>query len=222
MFGFCASTAYLLSLARLQKQLIPFALSCLLVFYVIGTWKRNQVWQKRISLWADAVEKSPQKARPHTNLAFTLFQLNQYEAALHEYRIARDLNPYSPYVHSGIGFTLLKLKRYEDAEKSFYTTLALQSDSVDARTGLGIVHYKRANYEEALSYFSQIYPHRRESVELIAMLADTYLQLHRDQEAVMLLSDIHQWNPRFETPYNLLRSGNKVEACQTLKRMVPF
>jgi len=33
---------------------------------------RNAVWETDLALWADAVSKSPAKARPHANLGYAL------------------------------------------------------------------------------------------------------------------------------------------------------
>ncbi len=209
MLGFCACVAYLIHVGTPSNRLVPLALCCLLLFYVAATWKRNLVWEKKISLWADAVQKSPQKYRPHLNLAFVLFQLRQYDAALQEYLTARSMNPYIPLVHTGLGFTLLELGRMDAAENSFRNAQRIDPNFIDAQTGLGVIRYRKGKYEEALSYFVQIYPSRRESHQLVAMMCYSYLNLRRPGEATRILLEAEKWDKRFLPIRKLVRSGDQ-------------
>ena len=219
MFGFCACVAYTLHFSRSRSKLIPVALSFLLLFYVAGTIKRNQVWQKRISLWADAVQKSPQKYRPHINLAFVLYQLRVYEEALKEYTVARSLNPYLPLVHTGMGLTLMELERLQEAEASFRIALQLDPQFLDAKTGLGILHYRKRQYQQALHYFVQAYLYRLESRDLILMLCDSYLNLGRIDETTRILQDAARWEPRYATVHSLVQAGQNDAAVDELRRL---
>lgn len=50
----------------------------------ITTFARNQVWQEELRFWQDAVTKSPDKARPHINLATAyLLRRQQSDAMMH-------------------------------------------------------------------------------------------------------------------------------------------
>jgi protein O-mannosyl-transferase len=220
MFGFAACIASLIKIRQVKSRLIPAALSCLIIFYMAATWKRNLVWQDRVTLWVDAVQKSPQKFRPHVNLAFVLYQLRIYEAALQEYTVARSIDPHIPLVHSGRGFTLLELGRMEEAEKSFETALNMDPNYIDSKTGLGIIRYRRQQYEQALAYFVQTYPHRRESPEIAAMMCDSYLKLGKDDEAKRILNEASRWDPRFSEVSRLLQTGDIDRSGIQLQRII--
>jgi tetratricopeptide (TPR) repeat protein len=58
------------------------------------TYLRNQVWRSGISLWKDAVEKSPNKARPHNNYGRALYLLggSAIPQARKEFEIANRLD----------------------------------------------------------------------------------------------------------------------------------
>jgi tetratricopeptide (TPR) repeat protein len=58
------------------------------------TYLRNQVWRSEISLWKDAVEKSPNKARPHNNYGRALYLLggSAIPQARKEFEIANRLD----------------------------------------------------------------------------------------------------------------------------------
>jgi tetratricopeptide (TPR) repeat protein len=219
MFGFCACIAYLISAGRPGNKLIPFALSCLLVFYVAATWKRNMVWEHQLSLWYDSVQKSPQKFRTHQNLAFILFRLGAYDDAIQEYLIARSLNPHHPRVHAGLGFSYLETGRVDLADTCFREALRIDPAYIDAKTGRGIIFYRQKKFKEALSYFTQVYPERRESPDLVVMMCDSYLQLKRVDEARQILAQASLWEPRFGTVNRLLEVKKPAEAIEKLREI---
>ena len=57
------------------------------------TFQRNELYRDPVLLWSDAVEKSPQKARPHNNLGHAYALRDDWDRAIEEYRTAARLNP---------------------------------------------------------------------------------------------------------------------------------
>ena len=57
------------------------------------TYQRNQLYQDRLSLWSDAVFKSPAKARPHNNLGYAYAIRGDWDRAIEEFRTAVRLDP---------------------------------------------------------------------------------------------------------------------------------
>lgn len=57
------------------------------------TYQRNQLYQDRLSLWSDAVLKSPAKARPHNNLGYAYAIRGDWDRAIEEFRAAVRLDP---------------------------------------------------------------------------------------------------------------------------------
>ncbi|HSE40483.1 MAG TPA: tetratricopeptide repeat protein, partial [Acidobacteriota bacterium] len=97
LFGFCACVSYLLMVV--MKPLVKPApllwavvvVICTLSIY--GTVQRNKVWKDGISLWTDAAVKSPQRIRPHLNLAEAYIQQKSFDKAINEYSLALSHNP---------------------------------------------------------------------------------------------------------------------------------
>ncbi|MEP6536414.1 MAG: hypothetical protein ABJF23_13900 [Bryobacteraceae bacterium] len=65
------------------------------VLAVAGTlsYQRNELWGNPGALWQDAVDKSPNKARPHFQLAYAQMQTGQCQAAIKNYEIVSKLQP---------------------------------------------------------------------------------------------------------------------------------
>lgn len=57
------------------------------------TVHRNQLYHDRLLLWSDAVEKSPNKARPHNNLGYAYALRDDWDRAIEEFRTAARLDP---------------------------------------------------------------------------------------------------------------------------------
>ena len=65
----------------------------LVVVLCISTYQRNGLYRDQISLWSDAVLKSPNKARPHNNLGRAYALQGDWDRAIEEFRIAVQLDP---------------------------------------------------------------------------------------------------------------------------------
>ncbi|NOT22806.1 MAG: tetratricopeptide repeat protein [Nitrospiraceae bacterium] len=61
------------------------------------TYQRNILYHGEVSLWSDAVGKSPHKARPHNNLGHAYAMQGNWDRAIEEFRTAAQLDPaYGP------------------------------------------------------------------------------------------------------------------------------
>ena len=65
------------------------------VLAVAGTlsYQRNELWGNPAALWQDAVNKSPNKARPYFQLAYAQMQAGQCQAAVRNYETVAKLEP---------------------------------------------------------------------------------------------------------------------------------
>jgi tetratricopeptide (TPR) repeat protein len=77
-------------LVRLSANGLAIALLLMLCFF---TYQRNALYRSEVSLWGDAVHKSPTKARPHNNLGHAYAMQGEWDRAIEEFRIAAQLDP---------------------------------------------------------------------------------------------------------------------------------
>ena len=78
-------------LRRLKlRQRLAIEIPVLLVLLAL-TYQRNAVWASPMALWSDAVEKSPHKLRPRSQLAFAHYELGNCAKAAENYEIASHL-----------------------------------------------------------------------------------------------------------------------------------
>lgn len=67
--------------------------AALVVGLVGATVSRNALYADPVAFWSDAVDKSPRKARPHTNLGHAWFVSGDVDRAIREFRLALALDP---------------------------------------------------------------------------------------------------------------------------------
>ena len=77
---------------KLAKPVLGAAMAGLLLLYSVASWNRNRVWSSSVALWTDTVSKSPNKARPHFQLAYALqYEIGNCPAAVGQYALAAKL-----------------------------------------------------------------------------------------------------------------------------------
>ena len=76
-------------LVRLSANGLAIGLLLMLCFF---TYQRNALYRSEVSLWGDAVQKSPTKARPHNNLGHAYAMQGEWDRAIEEFRIAAQLD----------------------------------------------------------------------------------------------------------------------------------
>lgn len=126
-----------------------------LLFAVIGIWSaaayaRNAVWTTKVAAWEDAVRKSPEKARPHTNLGMAYLDAGRYAEAVREQKRAisidgksaasyRNLSLISGMakVFMNLGLEFMRQGKLEEAVSSFRQAAKIEPRSADIHFHLG-------------------------------------------------------------------------------------
>jgi len=137
------------SLARIREispatQGIAFvtAIAAVTVGLTSITHARNEVWTSSLSLWKDAVQKSPNKARPHNNYGRALYMLNMRmtEAAKREFEIANQLMP-----HWEVPWHNLAIAYFEEGD--YQRAIASDLEAIKRKA-----NYKPSLYQLGSSY----------------------------------------------------------------------
>jgi tetratricopeptide (TPR) repeat protein len=80
-----------LSRWRHNRAVLAGAMSAILVFAALLSYRRNKVWNSPLALWKDTVKNSPHKFRPRFQLAYAYAQAGQCVHAVEEYEEAARL-----------------------------------------------------------------------------------------------------------------------------------
>jgi tetratricopeptide (TPR) repeat protein len=148
------TTGVLIAAKRLKIEKIVIPALVLITLLLSGlTYARNTLWNDKISLWQDAVEKSPNKARPHNNLGREYNDKGLWDRAIAEFQTALRLNPDLAEAHNNLGFAYASQGRLDKAIAEYLTALRLKPDLAMAHTNLGIVYASHGQFDWAIAEF---------------------------------------------------------------------
>ena len=135
---------------KVRRIALTLALGAVIAAMAMGTYARNQVWSDPIALWKDTVEKSPNKARPHFQLAYAYYRNGQcVDAARHYERVAELQKPdYSLFVDTGLAYDCSN--QPDKALAQFHRALELEK-TAHAYSLVALAHIKRGQREPALA-----------------------------------------------------------------------
>lgn len=124
-----------------------------------ATWQRNSVWGDSVTLWSDNAAKSPNKWRPHNNLARALLKENRVNEALAAGSNAVRLAPESFEAHNVLATVYEKMGAQDAAIEQYRLSVAANPNYVVALSNLGAALQKKGALSEATACF-------RKAVEL--------------------------------------------------------
>jgi len=129
---------------------IPCSLILLLSYW---TFERNSIWQDEISLWSDTIKKSPNKARPYSNLGSALTERKRYDEALPNFLKALQLSPDFIEAHYNLGVLMGKQDKTEEAIKYYRNAVQLNPGHFKAHNNLGLILAKQENIIAAEEHY---------------------------------------------------------------------
>jgi protein O-mannosyl-transferase len=123
----------------MKRQLFAVILVATLL---VAAYARNGLWQDDMTIWADALDKSPRKARGLNELGIYYVGKQDYEKALAALRKSLELNRYQPAVYLNMGLAYEGLNRIDLAIEMYTTAAQYQPDDPVAYYNLGVLYYK--------------------------------------------------------------------------------
>jgi tetratricopeptide (TPR) repeat protein len=154
-FGFFLVMVSVLSMLIKDRRYLLGSLMMIAAVLSLITYKRNHVWRNEITLWEDAVQKSPYKSRPRNNLGVFLGMEGNYAGAVSEFDKAIAIKPDFAESYNNRGNTYSKEGNYTQAISDLTKAIALKPDYVAAYCNLGIVYDKQGDINKALLYYDK-------------------------------------------------------------------
>ncbi|MBN1526634.1 MAG: tetratricopeptide repeat protein [Candidatus Omnitrophica bacterium] len=163
MFGFAlftVSAVYYL-LGRKNIRLMVGVLIPITIFYGVLAYNRNFVWKDELSLWTDAVKKSPHKSRPYMQLA-TFYQDNgDLDKALAYCDQAIEYSPNDERGYNNRGNVFARKDGHEKAIADFNRVLELNPSYIFGYTNRGLSYQALGDIDRAIADFTisvKLYP----------------------------------------------------------------
>jgi tetratricopeptide (TPR) repeat protein len=194
-----------------------------LIVLIIGinsylTYQRNIIWTDEISLYSDAMKKSPNKARPYCVLGSIYYIDNKLDEAMIHLNKAAELQPqnYNAYYIRGNVYGAKKMNK---------EALADYDKSIERNPNFFRVYNNRGNIYKDEKRFDEAYSDYDKALKLNPEYSDAYnnkgtvlIERHQLPEAITNFHKAIELKPDFAIAYvNLavaeLNSGNKDQAC---------
>lgn len=141
---------------HIRAEWFRFGILCAAVILLsVWSYERNRVWHDDLTLWADCVEKSPNKARPLTNLGVALYQRGKTREAMDQYTKALRVNPNYIDAHNNLGIILRRQGRLEEAVNHFSAVLSIDPDYREAHNNLGNTYSGLGRLDEAIEHYNE-------------------------------------------------------------------
>ncbi|MBI3609124.1 MAG: tetratricopeptide repeat protein [Nitrospirae bacterium] len=215
------STSHLISHPRFRM----ISLSLILLILSSAAYQRNHVWKDDFSLWKDAVNKSPGKARAHHNLGLEYEVQRRLDEAAQEYRLALKLQPDFVLAYNNLGNILVKQGRIEEAVQEYRRALKLQSDSDMIHNNLASALLDQGHLAEAIEEFQAAIKLRPDSVKAHYNLGNILVKQGRIEEAVQEYRRALKLQPDSAVIHNnlasaLLDQGHLAEAIEEFQAAI--
>jgi tetratricopeptide (TPR) repeat protein len=126
----------------------------LMVIVLSGaTYARNAVWKSRISIWEDAVKKSPERAETHYNLGLAYQSQGFIDKAINQYQIATELKKdyTEAYVNLGVAYKSEGLT--EKAIEQYRIAVRLNPGIPEIHNNLGAAYMSQGLIEKAIEQY---------------------------------------------------------------------
>jgi tetratricopeptide (TPR) repeat protein len=200
---------------RLWRNLWCFLISVLAVIAFV----RNTVWRTEMSLWQDAVRKSPNKARPLDNLGASYGELGDYMTAISYSKKAIRADPKYSWAYFNLGVAYKNMKKYQDAIEMFKKAMSLPPK-------MSHPHFYLADTYAAIEDYDNAIVHYLEGIKLLATperynnLGAAYFEKEQYDKAVESYQKALELHPRFSNAhYNLglvyFQLGQKEKAVES-------
>jgi hypothetical protein len=158
--GIFMALACMADMARTQwmhrprlRVAVPAVVSAWILALGVATVFRNQVWSTEVSIWADAVAKSPNKPRPWNNLGTSQHEAGDLAGATASFRRAIELEPRYVDAYQNLALNGIAARRYREALEAAQAGLRIAPDSHKLHYVLGLAYCGLEEGEKALAAF---------------------------------------------------------------------
>ncbi len=191
---------------RLKKEVLAGIIAIALgycLFLGVMSWRQCMVWRDGMSVWARAVEVSPNISVPHNNLAMEYRARGDQAAAARHTRRAIELDPNDVTARINWSSVCLESGRPDLALEQLDKSLRLEPNEPRIRGALGGVYLSLGRYAEAADNLQQAAGSRPNDETIRCNLATALMRLKRYDEAIVQCREALRISPDMSTAVGL-------------------
>lgn len=170
---------------RAWAEVTVIGISVLIIGSLAGAgYVRNRTWKDEISIWTDATQKSPNKARPHNNLAKGYLDRQMFDQAEELYKRELEIDPNSVSGHNNLGSIYGVKGKYEEAIVEIRQALDKNPSHDAAYNNLGNVLMLQGKLVEAEEAYEKSIALNTKDAGVYRNLGDVLAKQGKFQDAV--------------------------------------
>jgi Flp pilus assembly protein TadD len=176
----------------------------LLVGYSLMTIRQNTIWQNSLTLWADAVEKSPRSNTANALMGVVYLDLGMDEEAVKYLERAVEILPYDYQSRNNLGIVYGRSGEPEKALREFAVAMWLKPEDDTIKFNLSIFYQRQKEYENAERVLKHLIDKNPKDATLYFRLGLVYRDMGKNEAAVSEFLKARDLAPRIVNIYEEL------------------
>ena len=189
------------------------------------TIKRNLVWKDDLTLWSDAVEKSPLKARPFNNRGLVFKKVGYLDLALNDLNRAIAINPKYAQAYQNRGHLQKMRGDYDAALRDYSAVLLLEPGNADIYSSRGSIYKRKGEMDKAMEDYTVSIKLNPKNPEVYSLRAYLYQLKDELDKAMADYNMAVLVQPNYVYAYNnrgnlFLKNGDLTNAISDYNRSI--
>jgi len=175
---------FLVEAERTARIVLVTAVVVLIVTLGVMSYARNGVWNSALSMWSDAVAKSPTKPWPLNNLGLAYADLKKYDEAEGVYQKALERDPENVEVLTNLGVLYGQTRRTAKATAVLRRSIEINPNNISGYVNLGNVLMIKQNWVGAEEMYRMALQKKESNFSVWASVGDALIEQKRINEAI--------------------------------------
>ena len=187
-----------------NKSLKPMVVILLIITscYSVLSYRRNFVWKDELTLWNDAVLKSPQKARPYSGRGFAYSNKGNLDQAISDYNKAITINPEYADVYNNRGLAYFNKGNLNQAFSDYNKAIEINPNNAEAYYNRGNAYFNKGNLNQAISDFNKAITINLKYADAYYNRGNAYVNKGNSPQAISDYTKAIEINPNNAEAYN--------------------
>lgn len=178
-----------LNATRILEEVVKDDLSDFHAIYNLAQlYTDNKQYMKALYYFKELLNTDPDNPYIHSNIAYVLFKLDDFEGAIREYNAAithGEDAKWTSTVAQTLGTIYYQVKDdYISAVSNFQLARQLDPGNLECLTTLGDLHMEQGDYEAAISVHREILKYEPENADCYAFIGYLQWQMDQNTEAI--------------------------------------
>ncbi|KAG5668176.1 hypothetical protein PVAND_016126 [Polypedilum vanderplanki] len=171
-------------IAKLNKKVVYFAVSILVIFHCLKTHQRSLDWRTEQELFSSALKVVPNNAKVYYNIARISSENQKIDIAVKYYKRAIELHPNYESAHMNLGNLYRELNEYEKAKFHLLRAVEILEEFPTAWMNLGIVQAVLKDYAAAEKSYKKALSYRKKYANCYYNMGNLYIEMKNSTAAI--------------------------------------